>query len=99
MSIKKIRQERKKEREEISRKIAAGQTLGEHIDEVSVFDKEALMRSSAVMKINGMELEFRPGCPTPKILSNRPRRSHKAKIKTKQNVKLKTKHKAKRKSK
>ncbi len=58
--IKKIRQEKEEERKRINRKIDAGQTLKEHIAEVSVFEIDALKRSRMILNINGEEVELRP---------------------------------------
>lgn len=45
---------KEKERKEIARKIAAGQTLKEHIEEVSVFDNPADTGGSLLDKLDGL---------------------------------------------
>ena len=79
MSIKNTRQMKEKERKEIACKIAAGQTLKEHIEEVSAFDKEAMKRSSIVMNINGVLVEMRQGEVQVKVINVKKRKSSKKK--------------------
>lgn len=60
MNLDEYRKEKEKRREEISRKVAAGQSLKEHLEEVSVFDQDLLKQSKITVVIDGEEIVIYP---------------------------------------
>lgn len=60
MNYKDIQKEKAAEREEISRKIAAGQSFEEHAQEKSLFDLEDLRNSHIVIQADNEELILHP---------------------------------------
>lgn len=60
MNYKDIQKEKAAEREEVSRKIAAGQSFEEHAQEKSLFDLEDLRNSHIVIHADGEEHVLHP---------------------------------------
>lgn len=60
MNYKDIQKKKAAEREEVSRKIAAGQSFEEHAQEKSLFDLEDLRNSHIVIQADGEELILHP---------------------------------------
>lgn len=62
MSINDLKKEKEAMREEVSRKLAQGQSLKEHIRENSIFTREAIKQSKMTMIIDGEKIVIYPDC-------------------------------------
>ncbi len=60
MNLDDIRKEKEAEREEVTRKIAAGQSFEEHVREKSAFDLDAIRNSRIVIHSDGEDIVIRP---------------------------------------
>lgn len=60
MNLDEIRKEKEAEREEVTRKIEAGQTFEEHIQEKSAFDLDDLRESHIIVHSNGEDIVLVP---------------------------------------